>query len=158
MITKNECISMLMSLEKTGLKVDDQIRKVLTSKNVPIETLQFINNNQGLEAIKFYEMIRKNHNQKKSRLYTNLLSGEHSEEELVTTLTSFLQQIALYSRKLRDSDKILFLKEIRAEEVSRVLHQYFKDGNYETCNNMLGAIKCDLLVLEGISGRREFNN
>ena len=68
MITKNECISMLMNLEKAGIKVDDQIRKVLTSKTIPLETLQFINTNQGLEAVKFYEMIRRNHNQKKSKL------------------------------------------------------------------------------------------
>lgn len=156
MITKNECISMLMNLEKAGIKVDDQIRKVLTSKTIPLETLQFISTNQGLEAVKFYEMIRRNHNQKKSKLYTSILSGSRSEEDLVTTLTSFLQQIALYSRKLKDTEKILFLKEIRAEEVSRVLHQYFKDGNYETCNSLINAIKCDLLVLEGVSGRREF--
>lgn len=156
MITKNECISMLMGLEPK-VKVDDHIRKVLTSKTVPIETLQFIYQNQGLEAIKFYEMLRKNHNQKKSPLYTNLLNTEHTEEELVITLTSLLQQIALYSKKLEEKEKLLFLKEIRAEEISRVLHQYFKDGNYETCGALLGAIKCDLMVLEGIAGRREFN-
>ena len=58
--------------------------------------------------------------------------------------------------EIKDTEKILFLKEIRAEEASRVLHQYIKDGNYETCNSLLNAIKCDLLVLEGLSGRRDF--
>ena len=155
MITKNECISMLMNLEKAGIKVDDQIRKVLTSKTIPLETLQFINTNQGLEAVKFYEMIRRNHNQKKSKLYTNILSGSRSEEDLVTTLSCLLTQILLYGKKLESKDQ--FFREVRAEELTRVLNNYFKTGLYEECLNLIKVIKSDLLVLEYIAGRRDLN-
>ena len=117
--------------------------------------LKFISDNRGLEVSKFYEMLRKSHNQKKSPLYTNILKEIDDPQEVITTLSCLLTQILLYGKKLESRDQ--FFREVRAEELTRVLNNYFKTGLYEECLNLIKVIKSDLLVLEYIAGRRELN-
>ena len=63
MITKNDCLSILVKLEDSGVKnIDTYMRKLLVSREIPLEVLKFISENRGLEISKFYEMLRKNHN------------------------------------------------------------------------------------------------
>lgn len=154
MITKNDCLSILVKLEDSGVQgVDPYIKKLLISREPPLEVLKFIANNRGIEVGNFYEMLRKSHNQKKSPLYTNILKEVSDEEDVVTTLSSLITQILLYGRKIENKDQ--FFKEVRAEEITRVLNTYFQTGIYEDCKILLNLIKSDLLVLEYIAGRRE---
>lgn len=157
MITKNDCLSILVKLEDSGVKnIDTYMRKLLVSREIPLEVLKFISENRGLEISKFYEMLRKNHNKKKSPLYTNIVREINNPTEAVITLSCLLTQILLYGKKLEGAE--LFFKEARGEEISRVLNEYFKTGLYEDCLNLLKVIKSDLLVLEYIAGRRELLN
>lgn len=155
MITKQDCLTILVKLEDAGVaNIDEYIKKLLIAKEVPVEVLKFIASNRGLEAVNFYEMLRKNYNQKKSPLYINILKDEaNNYSEAVTTLACLLVQIILYGKKLNDANT--FYKEMRAEEISRVLNDYFKTGVYDNCIKMLKLIKTDLLVLEYINGRRD---
>jgi hypothetical protein len=100
-------------------------------------------------------MLRKKHNQKKSPLYLNIVKEVSTLDDVITTLVCLLTQITLYSNKLDNKDS--FLKEVRAEEITRVLNEYFKEGTYDTCIALLKIIKSDLLVLEYIAGRRDLN-
>ena len=157
MITKNDCLSILVKLEDSGVKnIDTYMRKLLVSREIPLEVLKFISENRGLEISKFYEMLRKNHNKNKSPLYTNIVREINNPTEAVITLSCLLTQILLYGKKLEGAE--LFFKEARGEEISRVLNEYFKTGLYEDCLNLLKVIKSDLLVLEYIAGRRELLN
>lgn len=154
MITKNDCLSILVKLEDEGVQnIKHYMRKLLVAHEVPLEVLKFISDNRGLAVSEFYEMLRKSHNQKKSPLYTNIVREANTPEEAITTLTCLLTQISLFSRKI--DRKELFFKEVRAEEITRVLHEYFKTGIYESCLQLLKLIKTDLLVLEYVAGRRE---
>ena len=154
MITKNDCLSILVRLEDSGVEgIDTYMRKLLVSREIPLEVLKFISDNRGLEISKFYELLRKNHNKKKSPLYTNIVREQTDTKEIVLTLSCLLTQIFLYGNKLDHSD--LFFKEARAEEITKVLNEYFQTGLIENCSNLLKIIKSDLLVLEYIAGRRE---
>jgi hypothetical protein len=154
MITKNDCLSILTKLDESGVSdVNPYMRKLLISRDIPLEVLKFISDNRGLEVSKFYEMLRKSHNQKKSPLYTNILKEIDDPQEVVTTLSCLLTQVLLYGKKLENRDQ--FFREVRAEELTRVLNNYFKTGLYEDCLNIIKVIKADLLVLEYIAGRRE---
>jgi len=154
MITKNDCLSILAKLDETGVKgVNPYMKKLLVSRSIPLEVLKFISDNRGLEVSHFYEMLRKSHNQKKSPLYTNILKEIDDPQEVITTLSCFLTQILLYSKKLDNRDQ--FFREVRAEEVTRVLNNYFNTGLYEECLSLIKLLKSDLLVLEYIAGRRE---
>lgn len=154
MITKNDCLTILVSLEDKGINIDQQMKKLITSKEIPIETLKFILDNRGSEVANFYEMLRKKHNQKKSPLYHNIVKEITDPEEIITTLACLLVQITLYSKKLT-TNKEIFQREIRAEEITRVLNNYYSTGVLDQCVALIRLLKTDLLVLEHISGRRE---
>jgi len=154
MITKNDCLSILAKLDESGVQgVNPYMKKLLVSRSIPLEVLKFISDNRGLEVSHFYEMLRKSHNQKKSPLYTNILKEIDDPQEVITTLSCFLTQILLYGKKLDNRDQ--FFREVRAEEVTRVLNNYFNTGLYEECLSLIKLLKSDLLVLEYIAGRRE---
>ena len=157
MITKNDCLSILVRLEDSGVaNIDTYMRKLLVSREIPLEVLKFISDNRGLEISKFYEMIRKNHNKNKSPLYTNIVREQSEVKDVTITLSCLLTQILLYGNKLEQPE--IFFKEARADEITRVLNEYFQTGFSENCNNLLKVIKSDLLVLEYIAGRRELLN
>lgn len=156
MITKNDCLSILTKLDESGVSgVNSYVRKLVVARDIPLEVLKFISDNRGLEVSKFYEMLRKSHNQKKSPLYTNILKEIDDPQEVITTLSCLLTQILLYGKKLDNRDQ--FFREVRAEELTRVLNNYFKTGLYEECLHLIKVLKSDLLVLEYIAGRRELN-
>ena len=77
-------------------------------------------------------------------------------EDVCVILSSLLLQIALYSSKLTDT-KNSFLQEIRANEISEALADFYKSDSVEKCMAVLNAVKTDLLVLEYLNGRRELN-
>jgi len=153
MITKNDCMSILVQLEDSGVNIDQYMRKLILSPEVPIDVMQFIAKHHGIEVINFYEMLRKKHNQKKSPLYTNILKEQDNEDNIITTLICLLTQITLYGTKLDQPEG--FYKEVRAEEISRVIHEYFSNLDITSCASLLKLIKTDILVLDYINGRRE---
>lgn len=154
MITKNDCLTIIVSLEDRGVDIDAQMKKLLTAKDIPLDTLKFILDNRGIEVANFYEMLRKKHNQKKSPLYHNIVKDITDPEEVITTLACLLVQITLYSQKL-PANREIFQREVRAEEISRVLNNYYATGMLDSCLALIKLIKADLLVLEHISGRRD---
>lgn len=153
MITKNDCLTVLVALEDRGLDINQPMKKLVTSKEVPLDVLKFILDNRGIEVAHFYEMLRKKHNDKKSPLYHNIVKDITDPEEIITTLACLLVQITLYSKKLQ-ANKEIFKREVRAEEITRVLNDYYATGTLDSCLVLLKLIKSDLLVLEHISGRR----
>ena len=75
-------------------------------------------------------------------------------EEIITTLACLLVQITLYSKKLT-TNKDIFKREVRAEEISRVLNEYYATGSLDSCLALIKLLKADLVVLEHVSGRRD---
>lgn len=154
MITKNDCLSILTKLDESGVSgVNPYMRKLVVSRDIPLDVLKFISDNRGLEVSHFYEMLRKSHNKNKSPLYTNILKDIDDPQDVITTLSCLLTQVLLYGKKLDNKDQ--FFREVRAEELTRVLNGYFKTGLYEECLSLIRLIKSDLLVLEYIAGRRD---
>ena len=155
MLNKSDCMSILIKLEDKGVDINAQMKKLILAKDIPIDVLKFIAEKQGLEAVNFYDMLRKSYNNKKSKLYKNILD-DINLDNICVILSSLLLQIALYSSKLTDT-KDSFLQEIRANEISEALADFYKSDNVEKCLAVLNAIKTDLLVLEYLNGRRELN-
>lgn len=155
MLTKNDCMSILVDLENTGLHINDQMRALLSSKEIPLEVLKFIVSNKGVEASNFYEFLRRKHNEKKSKLYTNLLRDLDDEFDIITTLSSLVTQIFLHGSKIENYSK--FYREIRLEEILRVLHEYSETEQVESCKKVLSLIKSDLMVFEYLNDRRKLS-
>ena len=151
MITKNDCLLLLADIEEDCSDKDilkEMVKKVSLSHNVTIDVLDFINKNKPLDVLKFYEQLRYNYNHKKSKLYKNIVKDIEDTTEVLTTLSSLLTQILLYSKKC--DDKQLFLKHSRAKEIAIVLTKYFENSDITICLQLLRLIKADLKCLEEI--------
>ena len=148
MITKNDCILLLTDISSRDIDTTEAMKKLLSSSDVNIEVIKFINDNRPLEVAQFYEQLRYNYNHKKSKLYINIVKEIEDTNEVLTTLSALLTQILLFSKKCKDRE--LFLKHSRAEEISMVLTRYFKYFDLQLCIQVLRLIKLDLKALETI--------
>ena len=154
MITKNDCLSILVELEDRGaVNINKYIRQLMSSKEIPLEVLKFIAANRGIEVANFYEILRKSYNDKRSKLYYNILTETDNINEILIILSSLLTQVFLHCKHIKNPAR--FLKEIRANEIAKVINNYCIDENPELCIKMLQAIRSDLTVMEYISGRRD---
>lgn len=153
MVTKNDLLLLLTELQESGVEVRTYLNKVLTSPSVSLDVVKFINDQRQFDVASFYELLRKNYNSKKSPLYKNIVKEELADpQEALTTLAALNLQILLFAKKLED-DK-MFLKHSRAEEITRVLNNYYKTYDLIPCLKLLKLVKADLVAFETVAGRR----
>lgn len=153
MVSKNDLLLLLTDMQEEGEDVEAEIKLLYSSANIPLNVLRYINDRRQFDVASFYELIRKNYNNKRSPLYKNIVKEEiRNPKEVLTTLASLNLQILLFASKLED-DK-LFLKHSRAEEITRVLNNYYKTYDLIPCLKMLRLIKADLCAFETVAGRR----
>jgi len=153
MIQKNDLVLLLTELEKNGVEgASQQIKSVLTTPNIELATIKFINDNRPLEIVQFYEKMRKNYNSKKSPLYKNIVKDVDDIEDILTTLHAYALQVNLFSKKLEN--KQLFFKHARAEEVTRVLNTYYSNYDITPSLKLIKLIKADIVAFETVAGRR----
>lgn len=136
-------------MQAPGKETSKLATRLALSEGVPRDILKYINDNRPLEVAQFYEMLRKNYNHKKSNLYKNLVREELSEPiEALITLSALNLQILLYAKKLDDNK--MFLKHSRADEITKVLNNYYNTYDLIPCLKMLKLIKSDLKCFENI--------
>lgn len=153
MLTKNDLLLLLTDIETAGKNVDHEIAKLLKSESIPFEVLKFINDARQFDVSVFYELLRKNYNHKRSNLYINLVKEElDTPSEVLITLSALNLQILLFAKKLTDNK--MFLKHSRAEEITRVLNNYYKTYDLIPCLKLLKLVKADLVAFEQIAGHR----
>ena len=148
MITKSDCILLLKDLSDRGIDTKEILSKTIVSRDVDIDCLKFINDNRQLDVTEFYKKIRKSYNAKKSKLYGNLVKEDISPDEMLTALSSLLLQILLFSKKA--TNKQMFLRHARADEISMVLGLYFRNYDLTNCMKLMNLIKADLKAIESI--------
>lgn len=152
MITKNDVLTLLTEMQNKGVtEAKTYFKNTLLSDSISLDTLKFINDNRELEVTKFYEMIRKNYNQKKSPLYKNIVKEEYKDpEEVLTTLAALNLQILLFNKNLNDSDKQRFLKHSRAKDIVEVLDNYYQTYDLRPCLKLIYLVKSDIKAFEKI--------
>lgn len=149
MIKKNDILLLLTELQDNGEDVSKYISTLYKTKDIPIETIKFINDKREIDVAAFYEKLRSNYNHKKSDLYINIVKEDLTDlDEILTTLAAYNLQVLLFARKL--DNKELFYKFSRVEEVTRVLNNYYKTYDIEKCRLILSLIKADLKLFEAI--------
>ena len=148
MITKNDIILLLTELQSQGIDTKDDINTVLKSSSIPIDVLKKINDNKSLDIIHFYEKLRKSYNDKRSKLYINIVKSDENllndPKTIMTTLSALLNQILQY----KATDQTMFYKHARGEEIAKVIEIYFRTYNLEPALQLLALAKADLKVLQ----------
>lgn len=153
MLTKNDLLLLLTDLQESGVDVTSQVTSLIRNPSLSLDVLKFINNQRQLDVAAFYELLRKNYNSKKSPLYKNIVREDNDNPDTVlTTLAALNLQILLFAKNLEDNK--LFLKASRAEEITRVLNNYYQTYDLIPCYKILRLIKADLVAFEYIAGRR----
>ena len=152
MISKNDLFLILSEMSDNGIDTTKEFTKVATSRDIPLDIVKFINDNREMDVNKFYSHIKKSYNQKKSKLYINIMKEIEDVNEVLTTLASLNLQILLFSKKV--SNRQMFLRHARAEEISKVLTIYFQNYDLANCVKLLHLIKADIIAFEMLSGKR----
>ena len=153
MITKKDVLLLLTEMQNSGIDTKNEIASLFKSNSIPLDVLKFINDKRQLDVTAFYELIRKNGNQNKSKLYKNIMKDDYADsDEALTTLCALLLQINLFSIKLEDNS--MFLKHVRAADITKVLNGYYTNYDLIPCYQALQAIRADIYALEQIQGRR----
>lgn len=148
MISKSDVVLLLTELQTNGEDVSKDIMTLYKSDNIPIEILRKINNFKPLTVIKFYEKIRQSYNRKHSKMYINIMRADENATQdaktILTTLSGLLNQILQFEC----DNKPMFLKHVRADEITKALEIYFKTFNIEPAFRLLKLIKADIKVLQ----------
>ena len=150
MIARSDVILLLTELQNKGIDVKEEMNMVLRSSSIPLEALKKINDNRSLDILKFYEKLRWSYNNKRSKLYINIMKADENilkdPKTIVTTLSALLNQILQY----KPEDQTLFYKHVRADEIVKCLSIYFNTYNLEPCRKLLEITKADVKCLQMI--------
>lgn len=146
MVTRRDCFLLLAELQDTGIDTKKALADLTSAKDVPISVVQFINTNRQLDLAAFYDGLRKNYNNKKSPLYGNIVKEIKDPNEVLTTLSAFLTQALLYSKKANDRE--MFLRHARVSDITKVLTKYFQDYDLTTCLKLMQVLKADIKALD----------
>lgn len=148
-LKKTDLLLLLTELQDSGTDVNNQINLLMKSPTVPLEVIKFINDNREMEITRFYEHIRKSYNDKKSKLYINIVKEIDDPQEVLTTLSSLLNQILLWNKRVEN--KQLFLDNSRAKEITLVLNNYFRNYDITQALTLIRLIKSDIKCLESVT-------
>lgn len=150
MITKNDCFLLLYEIKSEGVDTKEAMSKLLSSSTPDTSVIKFIHEHRPIEVIEFYHKLRKSYNDKKSKLYKEIVQvDEKQPKDIMITLASLLTQILLYSNKVEDRQQ--FLSQCRAKEISEIINKYFTDFDSKSCLQMLSLFKSDIKLAEEIS-------
>lgn len=150
-LTKNDCLLLLGELERSGVDTREATNKLVSSRDLSLDVVRFINQHRQLDLTKFYEKLRKSYNNKKSKLYTNIVKDIEDTTTVLTTLSSLQLQILLYAKTADNVE--MFLSNARLSEISYVLYNYSKTYDLTPCLKLIRLIKSDIKALEWAEGR-----
>lgn len=146
MITKQDVLLLLTELKEEGIDCTAEIKKVVTQKEADLDVLKFINDHRQLDLTNFYKKIRKSYNDKHSKLYINIVKEEEEPSKVLSTLSALLTQIILYSKEVENVS--MFYGHSRADEITKVLNNYFRTFDLSACLKLMKVIKADIKVCE----------
>ena len=151
MIQTSDVLILLSELGRDGINVDEQMSSVLAGANI-VDTLKFIKDHKDIDAINFYNKIRKSYNDNKSKLYINILKEIDDPKEVLSTLSALELQIILSGKKI--NNPVMFYKVMRLEEILECLLNYSKTYDILPCIDLIKKYKADILMWETVEGRR----
>lgn len=147
MITKVHALTLLFQLKDKGVDVDSDIKYLMTHPEPTLDIIRKINDNMDLSIRAFYEKLRKSYNNKKSKLYINIVKENDLEpKEVLCTLGSLQLQILLFNKTLGDDP--FFLGNARFNEICDCFKKYYDTGDIIPCCDLLNLFKVDLKFLE----------
>ena len=85
------------------------------------------------------------------RIQNKQMRGIDDVEEIITTLSSYNLQVALFARRIENKE--MFYRNTRVIEVTKVLRDYYTSFDLEGCITILSLIKADIKLFEELKER-----
>lgn len=148
MVTKSDITILLNDLQERGIDINRYLKELYSTSSIPLNVIKFLNDNRSFDVANFYEKIRRNYNKKRSDLYLNIVKELDNVDDVLTTLASYNLQVLLYGRNVEDKE--MFYRNSRVEEVTRVLNNYYKTFDIDSCVKILSLIKADIKLFEAV--------
>lgn len=152
MISKQDTAALLIEVKNSGVDIGNRLTTLFKDDDI-IEYLKFINDNRPLDLTLFYEKIRKSYNTKHSKLYINIMKETEEISDVLTTLSSLLVQIFLFSKNVED--KAMFFRHTRANEIVYVLNNYLSTYNLTKAIKLIKLYKADIKCMEFINSSQK---
>lgn len=150
MITKTDLLLLLTELQEQGVDTAADIKYLMSAKSIPLDLLKKINQDRQLDVARFYEKLRASYNNKKSKLYINIMRSDENTisdpNTILTTLSALLNQ----ALQFKADDKVMFFKHVRTSEIVQVLDIYFKTFNIKPALKLLTLYKADIKAFESM--------
>ena len=121
----------------------DMLKQVYSN---PDGVLKYCKENDILEIFRFYDNCRKNYNKKRSKTYINIVKEVEEPQKVLTTLSSLITQILLFSETSANRD--IFLKHSRLSEILGAIQLYTETDDLTSCIDLIREIKQDVKYLE----------
>lgn len=147
MLDKTYCYKILLEMKDTH-NIIPYVNLLSKSNIVPKEVVQFINQHRDLELTNFYEKLRESYNNKKSKLYLQIVNEKRDPLNILKTISSFITRSLIFSEKLDEKDKLSFYKSVRMNECSLALSKYFIDNDISLVLEILNIVRDDIKILE----------
>ncbi len=150
MITKTDLLLLLTELQEQGIDTSADIKYLMSAKSIPLDLLKKINQDRQLDVARFYEKLRASYNNKKSKLYINIMRSDENTiadpNTILTTLSALLNQVLQFKAE----DRVMFFKHVRTNEIVQVLDIYFKTFNIKPALKLLTLYKADIKAFESM--------
>ena len=145
MISKTDCLLLLSEISDNKAK---QLAQSVVVNGVSTEVIKFLNEHRELDLSKFYEKLRHSYNNKKSKLFGNIVKEKEDTDIVLTTLASLQLQVLLFSNTVED--KQMFLRHARFTEIAKCLAIYGETNNLIPSIKLLKLIKADICAFQYI--------
>lgn len=152
MISKQDAAALLIDIKNSGVDIGNRLTTLFKDDDI-IEYLKFINANRPLDLTLFYEKLRHSYNKKHSKLYINIMKETEEITDVLTTLSSLLLQIFIFSKNVED--RAMFLRHTRANEILYVLNNYLSTYDLTKAIKLIKLYKADIKCMEYINSSQK---
>lgn len=152
MISRQDAAALLIDIKNSGVDIGNRLTTIFKDDDI-IEYLKFINSNRPLDLTLFYEKLRKSYNKKHSKLYINIMKETEEITDVLTTLSSLLLQIFIFSKNVED--RAMFLRHTRANEILYVLNNYLSTYDLTKAIKLIKLYKADIKCMEYINSSQK---
>lgn len=123
----------------------DLIRQVYTNAE---GVLKLCKQNNKLEIFNFYDNCRKNYNQKRSKIYINIVKEVSEPKKVLTTLSALITQILLFAEHSENRD--MFIRQARLSEILDAINTYVSTQDLTQGIKLISSIRQDVKDLESL--------
>lgn len=149
-VTRIDAYKILFEKKDSGEDVSKYLDAMTksSSSQVPLEVLEFLGyiKKEPTAFEEFAELLRSKSNNKKSKLYKELLNDKATIDDQVKSLSSYITNVLIACEKLEDEDtRVDLWNSSSISQVANALSMYFSTADSKIIEDMINNIRQKLI-------------